>query len=307
MPTPKVTRETAQETLDAFERCGRNESFAARFLKLPRGTVSNRLHAARLMKLEPTIKLPRPIPLDEPPRQLTGARRIGMISDIHAPYHDLATIHEAIGYWTKRGVDTIILNGDIIDNAAASDHEKTPQQRMGFTEELAQTREVLGEFRRQFPDAEIIYNEGNHEARLPRWLARHAPELWALAELHMPRLLRLDEYRIQWSPQMQRLSAGELTVIHGHEYRKGGIHIAYTTGLAAAANIIQGNFHRSQESIFRSVDDKVRGSWAVGCACQIHQPWLIYNQWVQGFAWIDVADDGTFLVENRKVIDGRLY
>ena len=52
-----------------------------------------------------------------------------LLSDIHLPYHDINALTIALEYGKKHNVNTIYLNGDIMDCYAASFHEKDPRKR----------------------------------------------------------------------------------------------------------------------------------------------------------------------------------
>ena len=68
---------------------------------------------------------------DFSPFILTG-KRIGILSDIHIPYHDLDALNIALNEFKRVKVDTIVLNGDIIDCYNLSRWEKDPNQRKQF-------------------------------------------------------------------------------------------------------------------------------------------------------------------------------
>jgi len=319
MPTPKIKDAVLIEMLDTLERFQGSQRLASIELGIPQSTFKSRIETAIAKGLKPSSggnvskagrgqhMLPKSIPLGEESYHISGERSILVMSDIHVPYHDEQALEIAIEYGIKQKADTIILNGDIIDCAALSRHEKTPAQRDGLEVEISKTREFLAFIRATFPDAEILFNEGNHCHRLPAYISAHAPELWTLAQLSMPSLLHLGQYGIKWLSSMQHLTAGDLHIIHGHEYRKSGVNVARATYIDASANVLTGHHHRSQEYTHRNIDGKVFGVWTTGCLCQLSQPWLPHNQWVHGFAHIQLEDSGHFVVSNRKIIDGRIY
>jgi predicted phosphodiesterase len=319
MAHPRTPDHVLVEMLDCLEQANGSIRHGATVAGIEYGAYKSRIDTARRRGLKPSsgekvrvcmqgqVGLPKSIPLAERSHTITGEHSVLVMSDIHVPYHDERALEAAIEHGIKRKADIIVLNGDIIDCAALSRHEKSPEQRMGLTGEIERTRELMALLRSTFPDAQIIYNEGNHEQRLPRYISAHAPELWNLAQLDMRSLLHLPQHNIQWLASMQSLLLGELHVIHGHEYRNSGINVARTVYIAAASNVLMGHHHRSQEYTHRTIGNKVMGVWSTGCLCQLSQPWLIHNQWIHGFAHIELSADGTFIVSNRKVIDGRLY
>lgn len=73
-------------------------------------------------------KLPQGEKNDFSPFVLKG-KRIGILSDIHIPYHDLDALNMALNEFKKVEVDTIVLNGDTVDAFNLSRWEKNPNQR----------------------------------------------------------------------------------------------------------------------------------------------------------------------------------
>jgi len=41
----------------------------------------------------------------------------------------------------------------------------------------------------------------------------------------------------------------------------------------------------------------------VGCLCDLHPRFMPGNQWNHGFAVVYFNEDGTFMVENKKVVE----
>ncbi len=96
-------------------------------------------------------------------------KKILILSDVHIPYHDISALSVAIETGLSEGVDTVILNGDALDCHMISDFVKDPKKRK-FKDELYAMRTFVYELRQTFPNAEIIYKEGNHEERY--WFLR---------------------------------------------------------------------------------------------------------------------------------------
>ncbi len=77
-------------------------------------------------------------PLDLPPSQESNYKpfklpvnhnNILLLSDIHVPYHNIQALTLALKYGLENEVNTILLNGDIIDFYAISRFEKDPRKR----------------------------------------------------------------------------------------------------------------------------------------------------------------------------------
>lgn len=228
------------------------------------------------------------------------------LSDIHLPYHDIKALTIALEYGKKHNVNTIYLNGDIMDCYAASFHEKDPRKR-DMSSEFEVAREFLKTLVRNFPKAKIFYKCGNHEMRWERYLRVKAPIILDIEEFRLNVLLKLRELGIEWLENTQLVKAGKLNILHGNEYRGGGgINVARTLWLRAGDNVIAGDKHKTQSSIKTKVDKQVVGSWSVGCMCELNPEYMVFNEWNVGFAHILVEPNGNFEVKNYMIIDGKI-
>ena len=91
--------------------------------------------------------------------------RILCISDMHIPFN--RDIKEFFKY--KGKVDTLVLNGDIIDNYSMSNFTK--MYRLSLVEELIQARELLIELIEEIKPKKVTVITGNHEIRLGKKIA----------------------------------------------------------------------------------------------------------------------------------------
>ncbi|HBB26311.1 MAG TPA: hypothetical protein DCZ59_08610 [Bacteroidetes bacterium] len=241
------------------------------------------------------------------------SERTGIISDAHWPFHDLrrdgsgafyGAYMTALQAMKDADVQTIVLNGDMMDCYQLSAHEKVEVKR-SWKWELDVGKKMLGHLRRFFGDGvRIIYREGNHEERFARYLARKASELSGTLEL--PELLGLREHGIEWVGQRAKMTIGKLWVDHGHEwFGGGGVMPARNFRMKALDNILVGHVHRtSQDLIRKPLDGSFIAGWSVGCLCDLNPHYAARNGWNHGFAVVELAKDGTFVVQNRVIMDG---
>jgi predicted phosphodiesterase len=155
-------------------------------------------------------------PLDLPPSQEsdykpfklpTNHNDILLLSDIHVPYHNIQALTLALKYGLEHEVNTILLNGDIIDFYAISRFEKDPRKR-NFGHEVLMTRQFLATLRKLFPNAAIYYKCGNHDVRYDHYIMRNAPDLLGMDEFNFESLMKLDELNITFIPDKQIIHAG---------------------------------------------------------------------------------------------------
>lgn len=228
------------------------------------------------------------------------------LSDIHLPYHDIQALTIALDYGKQNKVNTIYLNGDIMDFYKASFHEQDPKKR-----DLSHEFKVAGEFldllKREFPTAKIFWKEGNHCMRWQRYLRVKAPIVLDMDEFRLPVILKLRERGVTWIENKQLVKIGKLNAIHGNEFKGGGgINVARTLWLRAGDNVIAGDKHKTQSMIKTNVDKKTVGTWSVGCLCELNPDYMPFNEWNHGFAHITVENNGDFKVKNLLILDGKL-
>jgi hypothetical protein len=229
------------------------------------------------------------------------------LSDIHLPYHDINALTLALKYGKEKNVNTIYLNGDILDCYKASFHEQDPKNR-DMSYELEQGRQFIDLLKREFPKAKIFYKFGNHEMRWERFLRIKAPVCLGMDEFRLDVLLKLGEKGVTFIENKQLVIAGKLHMIHGNEYKGGGgINVARTLWLRAGDNVIAGDKHKTQSGLKTNIDKSVTGTWSVGCLCELNPDYLPFNEWNLGFAHITIESDGNFMVENKQIINCKIH
>jgi len=96
------------------------------------------------------------------PFELGTSISVGILSDVHIPYHDEQALAAAVAYLRKRKPDVLLLNGDFADFYTISRYTKNPKKR-NFKQEVKLLREGLAWLRSQFASSRIIYKLGNHD------------------------------------------------------------------------------------------------------------------------------------------------
>ena len=244
--------------------------------------------------------------IDPSPVELTSGRTVLVMNDHHIGIHSTKLCEAPIYHAKQRGnIDTIIINGDLLDFAGVSSHAASPYEKMHLKDEIAQGKAYLNWVRMQFPKAEIVYAEGNHEYRLSRYIACNAKQFDGI--IFLERLLGLNHLGIQFVPYHKHVKIGHQNIMHGHHIKGSGVNVAATLLAKSGVNIMFGDRHRSQEAFKRRFDGTTIGAWAVGCLCPLSVSYSLNNpDWINGFAYLESYSDGTFEVENKKMIDGKI-
>lgn len=252
--------------------------------------------------------LPDPVEIVWEDFVIESPGHVAVLSDAHIPYHDKRTIELWIKESRQRQVTTIFLNGDILDCGEFSDHYREPNDtRFELEQEVGEA--FIAYLRANFPRARIFWKLGNHEERLPRYLANNAPALWGNKALSIQSLLNLSNYGVELIEDMRVVRIGKLPVIHGHEYRggAGGVNPARTLYMKAGTSAMCGHWHRSAEHFDQVLDRKIHGCFTTGCACYLYPKWMRLNKWNHGYAFVEVEASGHYHVTNRKILrDGRV-
>lgn len=146
-----------------------------------------------------------------------------VLSDIHFPYQDDKAIKAVYKFLEQYPVDTIILNGDILDFYDVSSFDKDPERINSLQEEINLAQKFFKKLRDLSPNGRIVFVKGNHEQRIERYLKKH-PELYSLDALKLPNLLGLDKFNIEYKDKGFKL--GSLKIIHGDMVRKFSAYTA---------------------------------------------------------------------------------
>jgi len=231
-----------------------------------------------------------------------------LISDIHIPYHNIQALTSALRYGIEHEVNTILINGDLIDFYAISRFQKDPRKR-NFGNEVLMTRQFLATLRELFPTQAIYFKCGNHDVRYEHYIMEKAPDLLSIGEFNLESLLHLDKFNIQFIPDKQLIHAGKLTILHGHELGKSvfsPVNVARGLYLRAKDNALCGHSHQTSNHVEPNINGKVVACWSVGCLSELHPEYSPINKYNHGFAHIQVMDGGDFEVQNFTIINGQV-
>jgi predicted phosphodiesterase len=232
--------------------------------------------------------------------------RVIVLSDPHFPYQDNNAINVALKYALEKNPNCIILNGDIIDFAPISRHEKDWRQR-SVAQEFDAVRQFLSSLRKTFPKARIIYKMGNHDERWEKWLTVKAPELLDCSDFELEVLLRFGEHKIEIVKDKRVIMVGKLPLLHGHElYGGGGVNPGRSTFLKTYSNVLISHVHkRSISENVNLLGENLTAS-SMGCLCGLHPKYMPINQWSHGFCYVTQDKEGNYDLQNLKIINNKV-
>ena len=234
--------------------------------------------------------------------------RILILSDLHFPYQDNKAIQLAINYGKEKGVNCILINGDLIDFATISRHERDWRHR-SVAVEFNAVREFLQELRKHFPKAKIVFKEGNHDERWEKWLFLKAPEIFDDVEFKLETRLRLGELHIDIVKDKLPVKIGKLNVLHGHELQGGGgVNPARATFLKTIDNVLIGHCHRTSQHTEPTFGGNVIVTTSQGCLCGMYPMFARVNKWNLGFSFVELdIKTGNYRLDNLKIINNQVF
>ena len=226
-----------------------------------------------------------------------GLRRYAVFNDIHFPYESKAYYRAIKIIQTWDNLAGIILNGDIAEIVTVSIHPKNPELDKFLNKEIDYTNSKFDDIQSNFQDIPVAYLEGNHEARIFRFIRDQCPQLWGLIDT--PKLFRFDE-RPGWKffrhgpQQLVRIAKTDLYC--RHEPLAMGQNPAKITAENSYVDIIFGHVHTYQEYTHKKFGPvpKTTRAYANGWLGDKCHSIFDYrgprDRWVEGFGDVLVDD-----------------
>ena len=235
------------------------------------------------------------------PYILDGVSRIGILSDIHAPYHNKKELVTAIKTCVADRCDAIVLNGDVCDFYVGSKFMTDPRKR-DLVYEREAVCDILSNIRRALPRARIIFKKGNHDERWFKHICTSCPDFLDLPELSLEALFRLKEYKVEMIPDRRQISVEDWNILHGHELGNmysNPVGPARTYWTRTMCNTIAGHLHRPDS--YTAISPVTRQMTRVvtsACLCDIYPDYAPMNGWRHGFVRLDRAKSGRVTIKN---------
>jgi len=239
-----------------------------------------------------------------------ACNKIGFISDLQVPFHDVVAIETACKWLRTKDINTLFINGDLADFYQLSSFIKDARKR-NFKAELEDIKEVLKWLRAEFPLCTIYYNlDANHEYRYERWMMQKAPELLDISNFCLEDVLGLSELKIKPIKGYDHVMIGKLPVVHGDTIFRGfgsPVSKARTVWLKAKHSCIASHVHQTDEYNTKDIHGKVFTTWTTGCLMSLNVEYNPHgNEYNHGCAYIEVEPNGDFHVENKRIYNGKI-
>lgn len=242
------------------------------------------------------------------PYQITGHKRVGILSDIHVPYHNISALSAAIEFFKKQKIDGLLLNGDTIDCHRLSRYTKDPKKR-NFKLELDTFKELFNVLEKQLK-CKIYFKLGNHEIRYQNFLYEKASELAGIEEFEFENIIKARARGIEVIGDKTVMKLNGLNGIHGHEYIGGisaPVNVARGLYLRGKVSAFQGHNHATSEHSETDMNGKIVTTWSIGCLSELHPDYMPLNKWNHGFAMVDLDANGEdYEFKNKRIYNGKV-
>lgn len=238
--------------------------------------------------------------------------KVGIISDMQAPFHDEDACEIALNYLVNAGINALFINGDAIDFYHLSFFQKDARQR-NFKKELSVCRNLLAWIRGKVGDIPIFYNlDANHENRYERYMKEKAPELLSTEEFMIEDLLKLRDFNITPIRGFDHVKIGKLPIVHGHTVFRGTqspASPARTVYMKMKKSCLASHCHQDSKYTITDMDGKVISCYTIGCLMNIEC--VEYNQhghnYMHGFAIVETQENGNYSVQTKMIINGQVH
>lgn len=240
-------------------------------------------------------------------------RQALIIPDCHIPFED-KTAYGLMLDCAKdiENLSEIVILGDYADFYNVSFHGKNPDIQETLKDEVLIVKQRLGEIRKLFPRAKIVFIEGNHCFRLNRYIQEKCPDLYGIFDLYSA--LDLEKLKIELVPYgpHQKYNVLGVSLIAKHEPIGGGVNPSHATVMQAGTSVVMGHTHRLSEWHTINLEGHQ--------ICGINAGWLgdknnavmsyvkNFHRWNLGFCTVTALEDNSWYHQLVKIIvKGKKY
>jgi predicted phosphodiesterase len=238
-----------------------------------------------------------------------------VLADIHYPKIHKPTLNAVLDFLSQNEVDGLVYQGDQLDMENISHHTKGKpglRSKKGYLNDVnGFLKNVLVPIEERLkPGVEKYWIIGNHE-RFEQDLHEEHPELENLVD--HKRILKLEERGYKIIPLGHSLKIGKLNICHG-EILSGignqmGIWPARKAVMLYAGNVLAAHSHAPQMfTQISPVEHEQKWQGYINAILGAVNPGYLRNRptaWLNGFALVELQDNGLFNLYLINVIKGR--
>lgn len=252
-------------------------------------------------------ELPASEEVEYKPYKITGHEKVGILSDVHLPYHNIDALTEALATLKEEKVDALLLNGDIIDCHQLSRFAKDPKKR-DFKYELDSLKMFFDAIDKVL-NCKVYYKIGNHENRYEQFLYQKAQEIAGIEDFEFKNIIKAKERGVEVIESNRFMKLNNLNGIHGHEYIGGisaPVNIARGLYLRGKVSAFQGHNHATSEHTETDMNGKITTTYSIGCLCELSAPYMPLTKWNHGYAFVELDANGKdYRFHNKRIYKGK--
>ncbi len=228
----------------------------------------------------------------------------GIFQDTHNPFQDQPVIREVEIFLFALQPELMVYPGDMGDFYLLSKFDKNPERAGRLQEDLKSTKALFKRHREGMPNTRMIFELGNHEDRLRRFLWSKSPALASLECLTVGGLYGLKENEVECVDYEDGvLFNGNFMVTHGDLIRAHSGYTAKGMSDKHGGSGMCGHSHRGGSSLKRNRFG-VYGWWENYCLCDLDPDYTSHPNWQQGFSIVHFNKE-RFWVEQMQIINRR--
>lgn len=240
--------------------------------------------------------------------RLPDGTKIIIVNDTQFPFQDKATLECVEKFWDDLKPEIEVYNGDILDFYALSVFDQNPSRIGTLQDDFDVARSWLEERTSKNPDATRLWNDGNHEDRLRRWMWRHGKALSSLRALTIEDQLGLDKMGFRYLSYRSIIEILGFRIEHGYRASKSAafpLNVARLMAIATGSSGLCGHTHRM--NVYYWADSRGTHSYREnGCLCRLDLEYAPFPNWQHGFTYgvvhlnklhlttVPIYDDGFF-------------
>lgn len=278
-----------------------------------KGMTNPKKHRKMAVRVDSTPDTQFPVPRSQAKKvenyKINEAGKWLIFSDVHFPFHDEQALKTMLEYISELDLTGVIINGDLVDNYKASRWLKD-NSKPDLKYEYDMTRQWLKDFK-EMVGCRVIWKFGNHDERLALYMMQNVPELAVYISTFVESIFNLKELDVELVKSSQIIELGKLLVLHGHEFMQSvysPVNAARGLFLRAKTSAIIGHLHMTSEHAEGNLKGDRIVTYSLGCLCDLQPEYAptAFTRWNHGFALVDLEEDGSYTVHNKKIVKGKV-
>jgi len=236
-------------------------------------------------------------------KNVTGTYKILVLPDIHIPYQCHKAVEAAIALGEKFKPDEVIQLGDLLDCYSLSHYPKTTLRSSNFAKEVEEAIALLKSIKERTGAKYATLLEGNHEARLRKYLLNSASSLKNLSALKINNLLNLASIGWDFIPEHKFYAVNDVFFTHGEFVNA---HSAKKHMDEYRETIIHGHTHRITSRYHRGLNSTIEG-WEMGClaSLEVGAEYVKRANWQHGVGTV-VINGSDYWINCHHIRNGKV-